>query len=118
MSRRLLEYDPLTRTATYHHYDQVDGRTTVQTVQDAEPVIEANKAFQNAGVGGAMGLNPLSHGGIKANWWHVARIPNTLIEKWMKEDGVNVMLKENWRWLRRKLMDPEYRYLRTGTGKL
>lgn len=48
----------------------------------------------------------------------VAHIPNILVEKWLIEDGVNVMLPENKKWLRRKLNSSEYLYLRTAPGEL
>ena len=110
MSKRLLDYDPLTRTSTYHWYDSVTDETTISYEQDVEPVLELNKAVQ--------GIDDFSKWGIQNNWWHVASVPLILVTKWMREDGINVFQKDHWPKVKRKLMDPEYRYLRRGTGNL
>jgi len=114
MSKRLLDWDPLTHTATWHSYDPATDETTIGTEQNTDQVIELNKAIQ--------GIDNYSRMGIEASWWHVASIPNILIEKWRREGKVDVLRaskdEEEWKKLRRTLMDPEYRYLRTGTGRL
>lgn len=39
-NKRLLDYDPLTGQATYHHYDHSTNQTTLQTVENADPTLE------------------------------------------------------------------------------
>lgn len=79
------------------------GRITFERVQDCEPILQRNKE-----------LRALPQ---RADWGrHIASIPNVIIEKWMREDGVNILglSAEEWgRFIRRKLDDPDWRHLRT-----
>lgn len=45
--KRILEYDPASRTKTTFHYDWKTDDTIFETVQDAEPIIESNKIWRN-----------------------------------------------------------------------
>lgn len=118
MRKRVLDHDPLSGVTTYHAYDHSTKTTWIETVQETDSILEANKALQNMGNGGAGGLNPYSQVGIKQEWWHVASIPVGLIHKWKVEEGIDVFNKDHWRAVARKLQDPDYRSLRTGTGRL
>ncbi len=108
--KRLLDIDPLTGIKTYHSYDYNSDTTYIEKVQNVEPILERNKALANS---------EHQAKGIKNNWWHHATIPNVVIEQWLKE-GVDIFSTEpeQKKKVRRKLRDPEYRYLRTGSGKL
>jgi hypothetical protein len=108
MAKRYLDKDPFTGIDSYHDYDDDKGITYIQQVQDVEPILERTKALSNTSH---------SKDGIKRNWWHAAIIPNIVIEKWLQE-GVNFYNKDHWPAVKRKLNDPEWRYLRTGSGKL
>lgn len=94
---------------SYHALD-ADGNSVVKTTQDVEPVIERNKKLQN---------EPKSQVSMDWSRW-VASIPNVVALKWMKEDGINWMrlprIEKN-RYLKRKLDDPDWRYLKTTPGK-
>lgn len=85
---------------------EADGGFTLQSIQDVEPIIEQNKAFQNTPQ--------------KSDWGrHVASIPLVMIEKWGKEAGVNLLAlpkDEFHRFIKRKIDDPDYRWLRTDGG--
>ena len=72
---------------------------------DVEPILERNKALQNEG----------HRGGF---WWRAASIPNVVIEKWLREDGIDVFNKDHWPAVRRRLNSSEYRWLRTGSFTL
>lgn len=111
-NRRLLEHDPLTGTSTYHWYDDLTDTTTIETVEDVTPIIEQNKRVQNEFDAKATGL--------KANWWKIASIPNYLINKWMVEEKLDVFSQDptERKRLMRKLRDPEFKFLRTGGGKI
>ena len=81
-----------------------DGTFTVHRVQDVEPILEHNKNLQS---------QPQSR---KSGLRHIASIPLIFIEKWGQEMGVNLMAlpaKELQKVIRRKLADPDYRWLRT-----
>jgi hypothetical protein len=91
----------MTVRTRFHLHD--GDALTVERVQDVEPVIERNKALQ--------GLPQ------KSDWGrHIATIPNVILERWMKEEGVNVLglSGEEWgKFIRKKLADPDWRHLRT-----
>lgn len=108
MKKQSLGKDPLTGIESFHAYDPETDVTYIESVQNVEPIIERNKALANT-----------EHGAIgrKQSWWHAASIPNVVIAQWLKE-GVNFYNKEHWPAVKRKLNSPEYRYLRTGSGKL
>lgn len=87
-----------------------DGVLHVTRTQDVEPYLDINKAMQNA---------PQSR--WLKGFHHIATIPNVILEKWMTEEGAPVlsMTKEEFgRFIRRKLRDPDYRYLKTTDKKV
>lgn len=106
--KRLIEYDPLTKTKVWHEYDSLTDVTYIHTEQDVEDIIERNKYLYKEDKGQ----------GVKDDWWYVGNIPNTVIHKWLIEDGIDVYNKDHWQAVRRKLNDPEYRYLRCSQGKV
>jgi hypothetical protein len=80
-----------------------DGALIVNRVQDCEPILEANKALQKAGK-------------QTGDFRHIGTVPCILIEKWMNEEGVPVLemnKHEFAKFIRRKLDDPDWRFLRT-----
>jgi len=106
MPRRLLDWDPLTGVATYHHFDPETRMRTIEEVQDVSPIMEANKAI-------ASRIDRAAH--RRGDMWLVGKLPFSLAMKWKQEEGVDVINdKDSWRFLERKLRDPEYRYLTTG----
>lgn len=107
--KRFLDKDPITGMEAYHAYDHSTGLAHIQTVQDVEPVLERNKALQNT---------DHSKKGIQKSWWHCASIPNVIIEKWLNEYGINFYNKDHWPAVKKLLNSPDWRYLRTGSGKL
>lgn len=108
--KRLFDHDPITGVTQYYHDDEKTGKWAIETVQDMEPFLELNKALQNQ--------PDYSKNGIKREWWHVARIPVLVQQKWLSEDGIDIYKKEHWPRVKKKLNDPEWRYLRTGLGRL
>jgi hypothetical protein len=110
MSRRLLDYDAESGVQTWHSYDQATEVTTIETVQDVEPWIEAAKELQKD--------DDYKRRGMKNEWLHVACIPIGVQYKWLKEHGVDVYKREHLPKVKRLLNDPDWRYLRTTTGRL
>ena len=91
------------------HYDEDGDKTIIETVQDVEPILEANKAMQTDGDG----YTP------SRDLKHIASIPLVVVEKWMNDDGVNFLSlgrQEKRAYLRKKLNDPEWAYLKTSPG--
>jgi hypothetical protein len=93
----------MSAVATRIHYDRAERTVTFERVQDVEPVLEANKARRSA-----------PH---TSDWGRlIADIPCVIIERWLHEEGVNVLglpAREFARFIARKLDDPDWRHLRT-----
>ena len=85
------------------HFDRADRQITFERVQDVEPILDANKALRT---------DP-----VQSDWGRlVADIPCVIIEKWLHEEGVNVLglpAEEFARFIAKKLDDPDWRHLRT-----
>lgn len=82
-----------------------DGTIVVNTYQDVEPIIDANKRAQNDSQ--------------CSDWGRaIAEIPNNIAYRWLKEEwdrgNKNLRyLSPEWRALvRRKLRDPDWRWMR------
>lgn len=87
----------------FHQHN--DGSFTVERVQDVEAILDRNKAFQN---------EPQKKSEFMGH--HIATIPNVIIDKWAMEDGANLLAMDKHeadRYLRKKLRDPDWRWLKT-----
>jgi hypothetical protein len=75
--------------------------------QDVEDIIENNKRLKNT---------PQDK---KANFRHIASIPNIFIEKWLREEWARGNINLKWcgpemdALVAKKLRDPDYAFLRT-----
>jgi hypothetical protein len=106
--KRLLDHDPVTGVSTVFHGSD-DGNTfQIQTVQDAEPILNDNAKRRD------VALNK------KSEMWHAGTIPNSLILKWKVEEGIDVFSKDPWHKKRvaEKLNSNEFLKLRTKEFKL
>lgn len=110
MAKRIIDYDPLTKTTTYHDYDHDTRKTYITTSQDVEDMLELNKKLYNDD----------GRKGVKQDWWHVAHVPNSIITKWLLEEGIDFFSTEpeHVRKVKQKLNSNEWRYLRTSEGKV
>jgi len=99
--RQTLAHDPISGITDIHHYDSVTDKTVIQTVQDAQPVIDAMKKLQNDSD------NHFKDTIRKNGVGHAAKIPMVVLAEWMKEGitifGPGVHEKENQRRLQEKL---------------
>lgn len=96
-------------TSVFHHDDMSDV-SAIQTIQDVEPILDNNKRLQTENDG----FNK------DRDMKRIASIPLVIAQRWMQEDGINWMSlpkKEKGAYLRRKLNDPDYMYLRTSGGR-
>lgn len=92
------------------HYDESEDKLTIHTVQDVEPILEANKrSFANI---------ERNHGYKSDVLNHVARIPLVIAEKWKRELGVDVFNRNHEQKVKALLNSPEYQYLRTRPGRI
>ena len=93
------------------HLDLNGQDLTILHAQDVEPILEWNKAARSEQQHGDWGR-------------HVARIPNVIYVKWLDEEHAkgNVALRiftpEFDLIVQKKIIDPEWAYLRTDRPKL
>jgi len=90
MTARVIDNDNGIVTKLYHQAD----RLVVEKLQDIKAIVEANKQQANA-------VTKLSKMGDGMH--HVGRIPVVVMERWMREDGINYLAHENRDLLMRKL---------------
>ncbi len=107
--KRLLDVDPLTGTKTYHEYDHLTGQATISTESDVSPILEANNSLYND--------SSFKQQGMKNSMLKIASIPVDVIAKWKIEEGIDVFNKAHTPRVMRKLNSPDYRYLRTVSGR-
>ena len=100
--------DEVNSIETTADYDEMADRLIVKRVQDVEPILERNKRLQ------------ADHDGFtpSRNMKWVGSIPNIIIEKWMRELGIDVFNKDHRPAVARLLNDPEWRWLRTSPGRV
>lgn len=92
---------------TRRFFSDGEGNITVEAIQDLTPLLERNKAAAND-----RGKSITSE---IAN--PIASIPPIFVVKWLNEDGFNVFDADRCEFaekkLKRKLNDPDWRFLRT-----
>lgn len=102
LSKWLLSHDPDRRVKTFYVPD--GDQFHVETVQDVEPILNANAALRNDGTGGW---------NRDKSWRRAASIPNSVMMQFTQELGHYPSTKKDWAYIRRKLNDIDYRNLRT-----
>lgn len=107
MSKRIVDYDPFTGITTTFDYDATSDMTYVGTSADITAYVEYGKELQKH--------EQYSRDGIKKGWWHYCIFPPIIIEKWLREDGINVFDMNHQKKVYQKINSPEYRYLKTTT---
>ena len=105
--KKVLDHDPLTHTTQYHHYNNLTGETTIETVQDVEPYLELAKTLRND--------ESYSKKGIKESFWHYATIPNSVIEQIRQKHGLNVFEPNDSKAVF-KVLNSEYPALKVTSG--
>jgi len=92
-------------------YSEPDGEggLLIHSVQDIAPIIEANRATYND----TDGYSPTRE--LRS----VAFIPTIFRDKWLNEEGWDAWRPDLYPdKLLQKLMDPDYRFLRTAPGNM
>lgn len=105
MSKRILDYDPITGITDIFEYDSLTDTTILSRHQDVEPILEANKTLRNDA--------DYSKKGIKNEMWHYATIPNVVQEALLKK-GINMDNKDHAKKFF-KVLESEFPYLKTTT---
>lgn len=104
MSKRLLDYDPLTRTSTYHHYDKGTDTTHIETIQDVQPFLDKAKRLS--------GDSSYKRNGIKSDWYHFATVPNMVIMELKSKYNLDINNKDDLSKIE-KVLKTDYKKLLT-----
>ena len=108
MTKRLLDYDPVSGVSTYFEYEQSTDRMLIHTEQDSSRILDDVAQLRND--------EQYSRDGIKADWWHYARLPLTVIMDMKIRFGVDLMApKPDWKSAM-KIINREYPMLKTTKG--
>lgn len=86
---------------TEYYYQPHTNQFHLNHVQDVEPILEANKRLAN------------EHRTDAGHWRHLAEIPLVVWWTWQREG-----ITRDKTAIRKKLDDPEWKYLRSGAGRL
>ncbi len=105
------EIDLQTGIIETFHKDKTTGKIHIHKEQDVKPFLEANKLEQS-----------LQERGFKGGMHKMASIPPIVLEMWredMKKKGYpnpNPLAVENRTYLKARLNDPAWNFLRTKQG--
>jgi len=104
--KRLLSYDPMTKTSTFHDYDHASKKTIIETAQNVDEILKLNKERRND--------KDYKREMLKGdNNYHYASVPNTVLYDWKKKYNVDFTKEEDLPKIDRLLSSNEYQYLRT-----
>ena len=97
----VVDHEPWRRTD--FHFDEAESKVTLNTVQDAQPIVDENKRKMNA-YGDKLSV------GKRSEWHHTASIPINIWEQWMQT--TNGAIEKDPKLLARYLNDPDYKYFK------
>ena len=108
MTRRLLDYNPLTGVSTWFNYENSTDIMHITTEQDVAPILDQVSSLRND--------TDYSKAGIKNDWWHYARLPLHVILDMKAKHGVDLMApKIDWKSAL-KIINREYPYVKATNG--
>ena len=108
MSKRLVvDTEPWRRTD--FHYDEAGDNFTLNTVQDAQPIVDENKRKMNR-YGDKLSV------GKRGEWHHAASIPINVWEQWMQD--TNGAIEKDSKLLAAYINDPDYKYFKVATTNI
>jgi len=106
MTKRLLDYDPITGVSCY--YEHTPTNVVLTHEQDAslvQSILDANKrdaADQDK-----------TKRGIKQDWWKYASVPTVVEIEWLQKYGVSLDNPAHKKKIFQLLNHPDYKYLKT-----
>lgn len=107
MTRRLLDYDPISGMASWFDYDSTDTMYITHEQQVGDIIDQATERRND---------RDYSKAGIKEDWWHYARLPNIVIMEMKNKHGIDLMAaKPDWKSAL-KIINREYPHLKTTKG--
>jgi hypothetical protein len=85
-----------------------DGKIVVRHTQDVEPILRENAILREM----TDGYSP------SKDLLHIASIPEIVLEKWYREEGLCLLDRNHWPAIMKKLRSSEYAYLRTSNKRI
>jgi hypothetical protein len=104
MTKRILSYDPLSGEKVVFQYDQHSDQMTITHEQDVSKIKDFAHFRATDG--------NYSQKGMKEDWWHYAKVPNTVIVEMKQKHGVDFFDK-NHSWRVFELLNSEYKAFKT-----
>lgn len=105
MGRMLIDRDPLTGESVWYEFNHADQSATITHEQNVSRIIENNKCD--------ILDEDRTKEGMKRDWWHYARVPNTVIIEWKQKLGVDFWNMNDRPKVFKLLNSPDYAYLKT-----
>ena len=105
MTKRVLDYDPITGMTCYVDYEKSTDRMILTHEQDIQPILDANKRAAND--------QEKTKRGMKNDWWKYASVPAVVQVEWANKYGVKMWDKNHDQAVFRLLNHPDYKYLKT-----
>jgi hypothetical protein len=93
--KKILGHDEETGLTEIFHHDEVNNVSTIETVQDVQPIMENTKRLAND--------STYTRSGMKQDWLHYAHIPDSIILKLREEHGLNVFNPDHTKAVFRKI---------------
>ena len=103
MGRYLLDND--LETGKTDHLLERDGQYVIETIQDAQDVVDYNARMA-------------AHLDKKQDWWFIGSIPLNICQQWAQESGTKVFTKAWQAYAKKQIQMPEYRKLNPNNIKL
>jgi hypothetical protein len=103
MTKRLLDYDPLSGMSVTFDYG-ADDRLVITHSQDVSRFVDDSKALAND--------TDRTRRGIKNDLWHYARVPAVVIMEMKEKHGVDFYRKEDRKRVF-ELLNTEYQFCKT-----
>lgn len=113
---RVLDIDPFTGIVETFSYDAGNDAITLTRTQDVTAILDRNKALQNDTSEHWKDRSKGTESGIDMRLGAI--VPNIIIEKWMRDHGVNIFDKEHLTAARRLINDSDWRWLKTVDVKI
>ena len=105
MAKRLLNYDPVTKTSSWHDYDHSTKTTYITESQDVSSILKRNEILRND--------SEYKRRGIKEDAYHYATVPNSVIVEWKQRFNVDALCENDFPKIDKLLSSTDYAYLRT-----
>lgn len=104
MTKRLLDYNPLTGERVWFHYGQHDDVMSITHEQDVGDALKVAHHFATK--------DGYTQKGMREDWWHYAKVPNTIILEMKNKHGVD-FFDQNHAKRVFELLNTEYKAFKT-----